>query len=63
MGGGASQLHTTVQEYHDIKEVSLSELSADVFTSPSVQVRCSEVGIFLLKALNSMPLPRHHLNF
>ena len=38
MGGGASQLHTTVQEHHDIKEISLTELSAEVFSSPSVQV-------------------------
>ena len=38
MGGGASQLHTTVQEHHDIKEISLAELSAEVFSSPSVQV-------------------------
>ena len=38
MGGGASQLHTTVQEHDDIKEISLTELSAEVFSSPSVQV-------------------------
>ena len=37
MGGGASQLNTTVQEHHDM-EPRLDELSPDIFSLPNVQV-------------------------
>ena len=38
MGGGAAQLNSEVQEHHDVSQLSLDELSEEIFNAPNVQV-------------------------